>query len=157
MDHSRYPVATGREMAGFTLIELVMVIVILGILAVIAMPRFVDLGKDARVATLKGLEGALQSAWTMAHAQQLAQGKLADDAITVEGNAIAMSNGYPTAAAMAAMLDITGFDSATPGTFKVKDGDTPRSDCQVMYNPATASGTPPVITKPTLTRTDSGC
>lgn len=44
------------------MIELVMVIVILGILAATALPKFVDLGKDARVASLSGLEGSVRSA-----------------------------------------------------------------------------------------------
>ncbi len=47
---------------GFTLIELVVVIVILGILAVVAMPKFLNLQRDARIADLKGAEGALKSA-----------------------------------------------------------------------------------------------
>ena len=47
---------------GFTLIELVVVIVILGILAVVAAPKFMNLQNDARNASLKGLEGSLKSA-----------------------------------------------------------------------------------------------
>ncbi len=47
---------------GFTLIELVVVIVILGILAVVAAPKFMNLQVDARNASLKGLEGSLKSA-----------------------------------------------------------------------------------------------
>ncbi len=47
---------------GFTLIELVMVIVILGVLAAVALPKFVDLKGDAQLASTKGIAGALASA-----------------------------------------------------------------------------------------------
>lgn len=47
---------------GFTLIELVMVIVILGVLAAVAIPRFVDLRGDAAAAATQGVAGALSSA-----------------------------------------------------------------------------------------------
>lgn len=50
-----------KKSSGFTLIELVVVIVILGILAATAAPKFMDLQKDARISALNGLMGALKS------------------------------------------------------------------------------------------------
>ena len=59
---------------GFTLIELVVVIVILGILAVVAAPKFMGLQRDARIADLKGLEGSLKAANEMVYAKAAMKG-----------------------------------------------------------------------------------
>ena len=89
---------TSRKEKGFTLIELVMVIVILGILAAFALPRFADLGGDARASVLSGAAGAMKSASAITHSAQLAKGLAAGDDVTVEGQAIKMVNSYPSAA-----------------------------------------------------------
>jgi prepilin-type N-terminal cleavage/methylation domain-containing protein len=82
---------------GFTLIELVMVIVILGILAATAVPKFTDLSKEARVAALEGMKGAVQSGVKLIYAKALIEGKTSgNNSITIGGTTIFLHNGYPT-------------------------------------------------------------
>lgn len=57
-----------KRQSGFTMIELIMVIVILGILAAIAMPRFVDLSSEAKTSALSGVAGAAASAMAINYA-----------------------------------------------------------------------------------------
>ena len=133
--------------SGFTLIELVIVIVILGILAAAALPRFSDLSTDARVSAVNGLAGSIRSAAAIAHATQLAQGRSLGATVTLEGTAIALSAGYPLATSISATLtDISGFVAVT-----VSPATTPpsidfrlsgRTECRVRYaEPATSPGT----------------
>jgi MSHA pilin protein MshA len=82
---------------GFTLIELIIVIVILGILAVTAAPKFIDISTDATIAKLQGMQGALRSGTKLIYAKALIQDKVsADDTITVGTATIALHSGYPT-------------------------------------------------------------
>lgn len=94
---------------GFTLIELVVVIVILGILAAVAVPRFADLQGDARNSVVEGALGAVKSASAIAHAKALVSGETgATGTVTLEGTSVSLVHGYPaeTAAGIESAVDL---------------------------------------------------
>jgi len=130
------------------MIELIMVIVILGILAAFALPRFADFGTDAKAAAVQGVGGAVKSAAAIAHAQALVK-KETDGSIKLEGETIALKNNYPDAASIIKAAQISDKEftvvavAGAPATITAK-GVTTAANCQVKYTEA-ESGAAPTI------------
>ncbi|OIQ24851.1 prepilin-type N-terminal cleavage/methylation domain-containing protein [uncultured Vibrio sp.] len=155
-----------KKQGGFTLIELVVVIVILGILAVTAAPRFLNLQNDARKSSLQGLKGALDGAAGIVYGKAAINGvETVSSGSSVDG--IDVAYGYPTAtsagigqAVVGLTSDWTSQEDGTSLVMTFKDEALSSAtavkgtNCYVTYTEA--SGTT-VTAAYTTGVTDNGC
>ncbi len=140
---------------GFTLIELVVVITILGILAAFAVPRFISLETQARAATINSLAGSVKSAASLARGMAMATSSTVS--VPMEGNTVTLSNSYPDSGATGIAYALSTISSSdftftpgspvTTGSAKwTKVGATTPANCSVTYAPAASAGAAPVVT-----------
>lgn len=143
-----------KKQQGFTMIELIVVIVILGILAATAIPKFLDVQTQARAATVNGVKGAMASAASLAHASQLVAGVASNVSVTLGGSTITMSNGYPdgttTGILSAANINQNGntdftISGTNPALVEITNSPTPAT-CMASYTPSPSTGAFPAIT-----------
>ncbi|ENM5826319.1 type II secretion system protein [Vibrio metoecus] len=152
-----------KRQGGFTLIELVVVIVILGILAVTAAPRFLNLQGDARNASLQGLKGAMQGAAGIVYGRAALDGNEAVSSgktVTIGSDTVKLVWGYPEASVDGIGKAVSGLaedwnvvsgsnttNTSIAYTFKSGVAGASESNCSVKYVlDSSVSNAQPVIT-----------
>lgn len=139
-----------KKTQGFTLIELIIVIVILGILAVTAAPKFIDVSSEAKVAAADGVLGAVNSAIAVTNAKALVSSATgATGTITVEGASVNMVYGYPEAstAGIGGSIDVSADWGATNTGGGTSTYVLTNDNCVITYTEAADANTPATASK----------
>lgn len=142
---------------GFTLIELIVVIAVLGILMAVALPKFVSLQADARVAKMNAALASVSAAAVLAHAQLVARGYDATFTgtpvpnIVAEGVIVSYVNGYPSAEIIKDLAGIKDTDYYVPAvgagaTMAQFFSDSNHTNCWFQYHTAVPGGQQPTYT-----------
>jgi MSHA pilin protein MshA len=150
--------------AGFTLVELIVVILVLGILSALALPKFINMGGDARTAKINAIYGSVRSATQMVYAASVIRNSTAaTGTVTTQSGNVTTVYGYPdvnatTGIGFAAGLDVsatnadqTNMTVATNTMTFSPLGASNAATCQFTYTIAAGATTAPVITPPVTT------